>query len=610
MAAAAFSRAFSPGRPPAISPPARPRSPTSRSGSDRAAGMGRIGAGIGLGLVIGPVLGSTISHLHPNAPPLAAALLAFADFLGVLFLMPETRVRLTGEQIPRRRAPLARARSSTSPILAVMAIYFLTFICMTNVQVSLALLADARLGWTAVEVGHLFGLYGLMALIVQGGAIGKISRRFPSVNVLVAGTTAIGLGMATIGARALAAAAHRRGRARRARGRSHQPDAREPRVAARRHGATGRHPRVRAVGGRRRPHDRPGLERLPLRAPRRCGPVPFRRPRGDDLARGRAWRCDAGHPRPADRDRGRGEDRRGPIMKKDRLVLGRRHRFRPRGTARRSTPSRHSPTAPAAPSRRRRSSPTPRRWRRAGCTSSVSTCRTSSSARRRQAHRTATRRAGATSRTLLRRRARRLPSADAPTAAAWRRTSSPTACPARGSCCSPTRFTHPASRSACARHTSSASWRRCSSCRARAIRSPTRRCSRARSRKLPGATRHRLEGGDHGHKVAGRSGRRRRRRARRRDPALASTPLPGLTRFSRRLRLPDADPERRRRNARRPGPRRERRRARRREGPRRKTSRCRTCRSSPRSWCNSRRKYLSTADSSVRQVKWRSRSDR
>src|SRR6185436_180225 len=93
-----------------------------------------------------------------------------------------------------------RSVVTDAPILAVMAIYFLTFICMTNVQVSLALLADARLGWTATEVGHLFGLYGLMALIVQGGGIGKLSRRFPAVNVLVGGTVAIGLGMAAISA--------------------------------------------------------------------------------------------------------------------------------------------------------------------------------------------------------------------------------------------------------------------------------------------------------------------------------------------------------------------------------------------------------------------------
>jgi MFS family permease len=170
------------------------------SGAERAGGMGRIGAGIGLGMVIGPVLGSAISHLHPNAPPLAASLLAFIDLLGVYCLMPETRAAIVSDGT----TPLASRRTLrnvvTDPaILAVMAIYFLTFICMTNVQVSLALLADARLGWTATEVGHLFGLYGLMALLVQGGAIGKLSRRFPSVNVLVGGTIAIGLGMATIG---------------------------------------------------------------------------------------------------------------------------------------------------------------------------------------------------------------------------------------------------------------------------------------------------------------------------------------------------------------------------------------------------------------------------
>lgn len=170
------------------------------SGAERAAGMGRVGAGIGLGLVIGPVLGSAIGRLHPNAPLLAAALLAFVDLAGVYFLMPETR---------RQTAPAAaggpphrslRHVLAEAPILAIMGIYFLTFICMTNVQVSLALLADARLGWTQTEVGHLFGLYGLMALAVQGGAIGKISRRFPAVNVLVGGTVAIGLGMAAIAA--------------------------------------------------------------------------------------------------------------------------------------------------------------------------------------------------------------------------------------------------------------------------------------------------------------------------------------------------------------------------------------------------------------------------
>jgi len=171
------------------------------SGADRAAGMGRVGAGIGLGMVIGPVLGSAISRLHPNAPPLVAALFATVDLLGVYVLMPETRAASAhAAGMPAASRRTFRSAVTDPPILAVMAIYFLTFICMTNVQVSLALLADARLGWSATEVGHLFGLYGLMALLVQGGIIGNLSRRFPSVNVLVGGTVAIGLGMAAIGA--------------------------------------------------------------------------------------------------------------------------------------------------------------------------------------------------------------------------------------------------------------------------------------------------------------------------------------------------------------------------------------------------------------------------
>ena len=99
--------------------------------------MGRVGAVIGLGLVIGPVLGSAISHLHPNAPPLAAALFAFADLAGVYFLMPETRQAAPAavHDGPPRRA--LRHVLTEAPIAAIMAIYFLTFICMTNVQVSL-----------------------------------------------------------------------------------------------------------------------------------------------------------------------------------------------------------------------------------------------------------------------------------------------------------------------------------------------------------------------------------------------------------------------------------------------------------------------------------------
>jgi DHA1 family tetracycline resistance protein-like MFS transporter len=165
----------------------------------RAAGMGRIGAGIGLGLVIGPVLGSALSRLHPTAPPLAAGALALMDLAGAFLLLPETRTRARAELPAAERDLRSLTQAIADPhILSVMAIYFLTFLAMTSIQVALPLLVNARLGWGEHEAGHVFGLYGLMALIVQGGLIGRLSRRFTAGRVLVAGALCVGFGMAAI----------------------------------------------------------------------------------------------------------------------------------------------------------------------------------------------------------------------------------------------------------------------------------------------------------------------------------------------------------------------------------------------------------------------------
>ncbi len=170
-------------------------------GASRAAGMGRIGAGIGLGLVIGPVLGSALSHFHPTAPPLAAGALALLDLVGVALLMPETRVTARTEPAAAARDRRSLAQVIADPsIVTIMVLYFLTFLCLTSMQVALPLFVNARLGWSEHEVGHVFGLYGLMALLMQGGAVGRLSRHFGAARVLIAGALALGIGMAAIAA--------------------------------------------------------------------------------------------------------------------------------------------------------------------------------------------------------------------------------------------------------------------------------------------------------------------------------------------------------------------------------------------------------------------------
>ncbi len=166
-------------------------------GEARATAMGRLGAGIGLGMVLGPVLGSTVSHAGAWAPPLAAAALAAADLVGAYFLMPETRAARAPEagSLPR---PSLASLFAEPRIVTVFALYFATFLYLTNMQVAFALLAGARLGWGAEQVGHLFGLFGGVMFVVQAALIGRLTRAWGSLPLAVAGSLTSALGLVAI----------------------------------------------------------------------------------------------------------------------------------------------------------------------------------------------------------------------------------------------------------------------------------------------------------------------------------------------------------------------------------------------------------------------------
>ncbi len=157
---------------------------------NRAAGMGRLGAGIGLGMVLGPVLGSSVSHIGAWAPPLAAAALACADLIGAFFFMPETHVgsALAGSpKADQNDTTLAQVLTERR-IVTVLGLYFLTFLYMSNMQVALALLTRSRLAWTPMEIGRTFGLFGLIMLVVQGGLIGRMTRAWGSMALVIGGS--------------------------------------------------------------------------------------------------------------------------------------------------------------------------------------------------------------------------------------------------------------------------------------------------------------------------------------------------------------------------------------------------------------------------------------
>ncbi len=128
--------------------------------------------------------------------------------------MPETRNATSATRATQATSPAtagADERSTGRPpsvglgallleprIATILALYFLTFLYMTTLQVALPLLARARLGWTEEDIGHVFGLFGLIGLVVQGFLIGRLSRAFGARNLVIAGAIASMAGLLSI----------------------------------------------------------------------------------------------------------------------------------------------------------------------------------------------------------------------------------------------------------------------------------------------------------------------------------------------------------------------------------------------------------------------------
>jgi MFS transporter, DHA1 family, tetracycline resistance protein len=157
---------------------------------NRAKGMGLIGAAFGLGFVFGPAIGGILSHWGIGVPFLFAAGLCFANALLLYFTLPET---VTPDHPARVSAAGGRGlgqliQSLRSPRLGyVLVIYFLFIVAFSIMTTAFSLYTMFRFGYDATHTGYLFAYVGILAVIVQGGLIGKLVKRFGELSLVIFG---------------------------------------------------------------------------------------------------------------------------------------------------------------------------------------------------------------------------------------------------------------------------------------------------------------------------------------------------------------------------------------------------------------------------------------
>jgi len=157
---------------------------------NRAKGMGMIGAAFGLGFIFGPAIGGILSRWGIQVPFIFAAILCFANATLLYFTLPET---VTPDHPAKSSATSGRSLrhvmlSLKQPRLAfVLVIYFLFIVAFSIMTTSFSLYTMFRFGFDAQHTGYLFAYVGLIAVIIQGGLIGRLVKRFGEMPLVIVG---------------------------------------------------------------------------------------------------------------------------------------------------------------------------------------------------------------------------------------------------------------------------------------------------------------------------------------------------------------------------------------------------------------------------------------
>ncbi len=176
----------------------------------RARSFGIIGIAFGMGFLIGPAISGFLSQFGFQYPIFAAAALSATSILATTFLLPANPPLAVGALEEGDAAPGGRRLSvlewgryagyfrdpALAPLLLKFFSYVFSFAIFTG---GFALFAERRYTWNGQpfgpkEVGYVFAFSGLIGGTLQGGALGRLVKRFGERPLLKSSLLACAIG--------------------------------------------------------------------------------------------------------------------------------------------------------------------------------------------------------------------------------------------------------------------------------------------------------------------------------------------------------------------------------------------------------------------------------
>ena len=171
---------------------------------ERSKKMGLIGMAFGLGFIFGPAISGLMNHFYgPTAPGWAAAALCALNFLLTFFILaeslkPESMVASNRPRFAQWGHTLSQPKIGLLILLFFIATF--AFSCFES-TLGLLIFDSFKLGSISENKGSigtitsLFIFCGLISAMVQGGAIGKLVKKFGEPKLIAASMVMTGLSL-------------------------------------------------------------------------------------------------------------------------------------------------------------------------------------------------------------------------------------------------------------------------------------------------------------------------------------------------------------------------------------------------------------------------------
>jgi DHA1 family tetracycline resistance protein-like MFS transporter len=148
---------------------------------NRARNFGLVGVAFGLGFALGPALGGLLGAQNLRLPFLVSACLALINCFYGFFVLPESLK-------PENRSPFtivkfnpfaSLLRMRAYPLVSGLAfgIFFIS-LAQRGLENVWVYFTSYRYGWDQLTNGLALGLVGIMAIVVQGGMVRPVIKRF------------------------------------------------------------------------------------------------------------------------------------------------------------------------------------------------------------------------------------------------------------------------------------------------------------------------------------------------------------------------------------------------------------------------------------------------